>query len=44
MHKVESLKGESSRYKSLFENVPLHMRDSSIGDEGDCSTEAGFNG
>jgi hypothetical protein len=43
-YKLDSVRGESNRNKSLFENVPLHMRDNSIGDEGeDCSTQAGHN-
>lgn len=41
---MDALRGESNRNKSLFENVPHHMRTSSIGDEGeDCSTQAGNN-
>lgn len=41
---MDSLRGESNRNKSLFENVPLHMIDNSIGDEGeDCSTQVGHN-
>ncbi len=41
MQKIAQVKGEQDKNKSLFENGPRHIRDSSIWDEEDCSTEAG---
>ena len=41
--RIESEMNPHNKNKSLFENMPHYLRESSIYAEEDCSTEAGFN-